>query len=117
MLTRHRNQTQNFSSQPLKCVFQRVVDIDFTVDTLDIVFFVIDAARLFKNGRSQAVRLPKKYRFSGDHVFLRKFGNGVILMPKEETWDSLIESVELFSDDFLEDRDQGSHDKRERLFE
>ena len=98
-------------------VFQRSTDIDLTVDTCGIVFLIMDTAKLFKNGRSQAVRLPKKYRFSGDQVFLRKFGNGVILMPEEKTWDSLVESVELFSDDFLEDRDQGIHDKREGLFE
>jgi len=77
----------------------------------------MDTAKLFKNGRSQAVRLLKKYRFTGDKVYLRKFGNGVILMPEEKTWDSLIESVELFSDDFLEKRNQGTHDQRERLFE
>ena len=77
----------------------------------------MDTAKLFKNGRSQAVRLPKKYRFSGNQVYLRKFGNGVILLPEEKTWDSLIESVELFSDDFLEERNQGIHEQREGLFE
>jgi len=77
----------------------------------------MDTAKLFKNGRSQAIRLPKKYRFEGDKVYLRKFGNGVILMPEERTWDSLIESVNLFSDDFLEECNQGTQDQREGLFE
>jgi antitoxin VapB len=77
----------------------------------------MDTAKLFKNGRSQAVRLPKEYRFPGNQVFLRKVGNGVLLMPEEGSWDSLIESVSHFSDDFLSERDQGVHEHREGLFE
>lgn len=77
----------------------------------------MDTAKLFKNGRSQAVRLPKEYRFPGSQVYLRKVGKGVLLMPEEGSWDSLIESVSLFSDDFLEERDQGVAEQREGLFE
>lgn len=77
----------------------------------------MDTAKLFKNGRSQAVRLPKEYRFPGNQVFLRKVGNGVLLIPDEGSWDSLIDSVSLFTDDFLETRDQGEHEQREGLFE
>jgi len=77
----------------------------------------MDTAKLFKNGRSQAVRLPKEYRFPGNQVFLRKVGKGVLLMPKEDSWDSLIDSVSLFSDDFLEKRDQGEQDQRDGMFE
>ena len=40
-------------------------------------------AKLFENGRSQAVRLPKEYRFNGDEVAINKVGDIVILMPKE----------------------------------
>jgi len=46
-----------------------------------------DTAKLFKNGRSQAVRLPKEYRFEGDEVKIYKSGNRVILEPIEkEKW-------------------------------
>jgi antitoxin VapB len=38
-------------------------------------------AKLFKTGRSQAVRLPKEFRFAGTEVRVRKFGNGVLLEP------------------------------------
>lgn len=38
-------------------------------------------AKLFRNGRSQAVRLPKEYRFEGDRVLVRKVANGVLLQP------------------------------------
>lgn len=40
-------------------------------------------AKLFKNGRSQAVRLPKEFRFEGTEVFIHKEGNAVILSPVE----------------------------------
>ncbi len=44
-------------------------------------------AKLFENGRSQAVRLPKEFRFEGDQVMIRKEGDAVILEPiKRETW-------------------------------
>ena len=42
-------------------------------------------ARLFKNGRSQAVRLPKDFRFDGDKVKIRKEGKRVILEPLERS--------------------------------
>lgn len=38
-------------------------------------------AKLFRNGRSQAVRLPKEFRFEGDHVLIRRVRNGVLLEP------------------------------------
>ena len=43
-------------------------------------------AKVFENGRSQAVRLPKEYRFSGEEVAVNKIGDVVILMPKENKW-------------------------------
>ena len=41
----------------------------------------MDTAKIFKTGRSQAVRLPKRYRFSSSEVAIRKEGNSVILSP------------------------------------
>lgn len=40
-----------------------------------------DIAKLFKNGRSQAVRLPKEFRFEGDRVRIRRVAQGVLLEP------------------------------------
>ncbi len=62
--------------------------------------------KLFKNGGSQAVRLPKEYRFTGSDVFIKKFENLVILFPKKEPWYPLINSLDKFSDDFMEHRKQ-----------
>jgi antitoxin VapB len=77
----------------------------------------MDTAKLFKNGRSQAVRLPKDYRFSGKSVFIRRLGRGIVLMPEESSWDTLIESTSNFSSDFLDSREQGSAQARSDLFE
>ncbi len=60
-------------------------------------------AKLFENGRSQAVRLPKECRFSGNEVAVNKIGDIVILIPKENQWSGFLNSLELFSDDFMTD--------------
>ncbi len=52
------------------------------------------------------MRLPKTFRFAGERVFIRRMGSAVVLLPYQAGWDSLIESLELFSDDFLPQRDQ-----------
>ena len=73
-------------------------------------------AKLFENGRSQAVRLPKEYRFNGDEVAINKVGDIVILMPKENKWAAFLNSLELFSDDFMSDgREQPAVQEREAL--
>ena len=73
-------------------------------------------AKLFENGRSQAVRLPKECRFSGDEVAVNKVGDIVILMPKENKWAGFLSSLEFFSDDFMSDgRKQPGVQERESL--
>jgi antitoxin VapB len=73
-------------------------------------------AKLFKNGESQAVRLPKEFRFEGTEVLIKKAGNAVVLLPKKKSWDSLLESLALFSSDFMKDRGQPrKSDRRESL--
>lgn len=45
-------------------------------------------AKLFTNRRSQAVRLPKAFRFEGSEVFIKKTSEGVLLIPKDRSlWD------------------------------
>jgi antitoxin VapB len=63
-------------------------------------------AKLFKNGSSQAVRLPREFRFRGKEVYIRRLGNGVALLPKDDPWASLVESLDEFSGDFLSTRSQ-----------
>jgi antitoxin VapB len=73
-------------------------------------------AKLFRNGRSQAVRLPREFRFQGDRVFVQKSGKGVLLLPAEKSWDSLVQSLSKFSTDFMADRGQPKVQKRRRAF-
>ncbi|KAF5061034.1 Antitoxin VapB2 [anaerobic digester metagenome] len=75
----------------------------------------MQTAKLFNNGRSQAVRLPKELRFSGEDVFVRKIGNMVVLLPKDDPWSPLMNSLDQFSDDFMSARDQPPQDVREEL--
>lgn len=77
----------------------------------------MDTAKLFQNGKSQAIRLPKEYRFRGTKVYLKKMGNAVVMIPEHESWQSLIDSLGLFSDDFMLDRDQPAPQEREGLLE
>ncbi len=70
-------------------------------------------AKLFQNGQSQAVRLPKEFRFEDDHVFVKKSGNVVVLIPAKNSWDILINSLNKFSDDFMVERKQPKLQKRE----
>ena len=76
----------------------------------------MEAAKLFQNGQSQAVRLPKEYRFTGSEVYIKKVGHTVMLFPKDRAWDTHIEGLESFTDDFMSTgRNQGEEQKRDTL--
>lgn len=74
----------------------------------------MQTAKIFNNGRSQAVRLPKDFRFSGSDVFIKKIGRLVVLLPKDDPWSVLVNSLDQFTDDFMDSRDQPSQDSREK---
>jgi len=63
-------------------------------------------AKLFKNGESQAVRLPKEFRFEGTEVLIKRVGDAVILLPAAKSWDTLIDSLAKFPSDYLASREQ-----------
>ena len=71
----------------------------------------MQTAKLFMNGRSQAVRLPKGFRFEGEEVFVKRVGNAVVLLPRQHSWEALYGSLGSFSEDFMEDRDQPSREQ------
>ncbi len=73
----------------------------------------MDTAKIFMNGKSQAVRLPKQFRFKGKEVYIKKMGNAVVLLPKKSPWQSMIDSLGMFSDDFMRDRNQPPQQKRD----
>ena len=75
----------------------------------------MQTAKIFLNGRSQAVRLPKDFRFTENDVFIKKIGNMVVLLPKDDPWSSLVNSLDQFTDDFMEYRDQPNQNPREEF--
>lgn len=77
----------------------------------------MQTAKLFQNGQSQAVRLPKEFRFPGDHVYIKRMGSAVILLPYEGTWEPLFESLDQFTPDYMSDRDQPALQPRDTPWE
>jgi antitoxin VapB len=67
----------------------------------------METAKLFPNGQSQAVRLPKEFRFEGDRVYIRRIGAAVVLLPYEEPWQVLYASLDQFSADFAAEPQAG----------
>lgn len=76
----------------------------------------METAIVFETGRSQAVRLPKKFRFDVDEVVIQQLGDAVILVPKKSLWKTFVKGIDGFSDDFFANgRDQGMQEDRGAL--
>ena len=74
-------------------------------------------AKIFKSGNSQAVRIPKEFQLEGDEVEILKKGEILVLRPKKKSWAALVESLQKFTDDFMEKgRSQPPVQKRDRAF-
>lgn len=77
---------------------------------------MVETAKVFTNGGSQAIKLPKDFRFNGDEVEGNRIGEIVILVPKENKWAGLLQSLDMFTDDFMEDeREDLNTERREAL--
>ena len=63
----------------------------------------METAKIFPNGGSQAVRLPKSCRFEGSEIAINRIGNVAILIPKDDPWRSMLDSLGIFTEDFLAD--------------
>ncbi|MGF1673778.1 MAG: antitoxin [Rivularia sp. (in: cyanobacteria)] len=72
-------------------------------------------AKLITNDDNQTVILPKEFKFNGNEVYIKKVGNTVILISKENPWQTLFDSLELFSDEFMGTREQPKLEIRETL--
>ena len=75
----------------------------------------MDTAKLFQSGRSQAVRLPKEYRFRGSEVVVKHFGNGVLLLPIDDPWQMLAAGLEAFEPGFVLSREQPEQQMRDAI--
>jgi len=73
----------------------------------------METAKIFMNGRSEAVRLPKSCRFGSSEVYVKKVGDLVMLVPKDKIWNVFIKSLDGFSDDFLNKRPDDIPQKRD----
>ena len=71
-------------------------------------------ARVFKNNRNQAVRLPKDFEFKTNEVFIRKEGADVVLSPKPSDWSSYLANGPIASDGFMEGVEDLPVQERER---
>lgn len=67
----------------------------------------MNTAKVFLNGRSQAVRLPREFQFSTDEVYVNRVGGVVMLFARDKGWDILAASLDHFSEDFISAREQG----------
>ena len=69
--------------------------------------------KIFMNGRSQAVRIPKEYHFNTDKVYITKQDDKVIISEKNPTWDDFFDSTSTVDDDFLSDRNDSEAQERD----
>lgn len=76
----------------------------------------IHIAKVFRNGRSQAIRLPKACRVDADEVYIQKVGDRLILSPRPLSWDDFFDSPERPTEDFMQERVDLPAQER-RLFE
>ncbi len=76
----------------------------------------METAKIFQNGKSQAVRLPKEFRFNGDRVYIKRVGDAVVLLPYHTPWKTLLDSLSFFSADFMSERVQPPMQEREDAF-
>ena len=74
-------------------------------------------AKVFRSGNSQAVRIPKEFHLEGEEVEIRRQGGSLVLRPRKESWAALINSLKMFSDDFMKgERRQPPAQDRGRTF-
>jgi antitoxin VapB len=74
----------------------------------------MNTAKIFENGRSQAVRLPKEFRFSDD-VYIKKLDDLVLLIPKDKVWKIFRESFDDFSTDLELTREPDPIQERDEI--
>jgi antitoxin VapB len=93
------------SLAPERYIFNGIYLLDVTT--------MLQTAKIFTNGRSQAVRLPKAFRFDTEEVYIRRVGNDVILSANKPCWRDFFQETSAFGDDFLAERDNAPPQERE----
>jgi len=72
-----------------------------------------EAVKIKKKSGAQIIQIPEGFRIKDDKVYLKKVGNSIYVIPFHNPWDSLINSTELFTSDFLEERNQPKVQERD----
>ncbi len=73
----------------------------------------MEKAKIFINGHSQAVRLPKKYRFNVKEVRVAQLGKSIVLSPIAEEWKQVFNNISIIpNNDFLQDREDEKPQER-----
>ncbi|MFB2977774.1 antitoxin [Microseira sp. BLCC-F43] len=80
-----------------------IVEID---NIVQIERSKMETVKLLMNGDNQSVILPKEFQIQGSEVYIKKIGGVIVLIPKENPWQALFDSLNLFSEDFMETREQ-----------
>lgn len=75
----------------------------------------METAKLLSIGENQSVILPKEFQFQGSEVYIKKIGSAIVLIPKDNPWQAMFDSLSLFSEDFMEKREQPNLEIREEL--
>lgn len=70
-------------------------------------------AKIFMNGRSQAVRLPKEFRFDVDEVYIRRQGEDIVLSARKPSWDEFFDAASVFDSEFMDDRNDAQPQERD----
>jgi len=76
----------------------------------------MNVAEIVQDGKNQVVKLPEEFSFNDDKVYVNKVGNALVLIPYHDPWRPLFDSLNKFSDDFMENREQPEEQVREKLF-
>ena len=62
---------------------------------------------------SQVIKIPENFKINDDKVYLKKVGNALCILPFHNPWQSMVDSVDKFSEDFMDDRQQPGQQSRE----
>ncbi|KOR38022.1 MULTISPECIES: antitoxin [Planktothricoides] len=77
----------------------------------------MNLAKIVQNGNTQSLILPDEFHLEGDEVYIKKVGTALVVIPKNNPWQPLFDSLSLFSEDFMETREQPKLETREDIFE
>jgi antitoxin VapB len=64
---------------------------------------------------SQAIRIPKRMKIDDDKVYLKKVGNSLFIIPFHNPWQNMIDSIDSFTPDYMDSREQPQNQQRESL--